>query len=238
MTHEELVAEIQTLQAFSQTWSCKNVRIFDKNSWYWYCYNLMLHYLSDKEEVDKDDLKLFDVLYPDFSKGITAVMFSKEQVREEYLKKLKVIRNRTDLIDDKWLYSYNVATGNVERLDIIVRWKNGKSVNAEECDFSTDYDLFKVWLFTTLTKYGEVPGIDKMVYYIDSMEWEIVKENFPRMVRRLTVGSTDICTFKDYYHMKKREKELEECISRVEADSENATYLHIQDSFKKLKSAI
>lgn len=244
MTREELVAEIQTLQAFSQTWACRNVRILDKTEWYRYCYDLMIHYLSDKEEIEKADLMLFDVLYPSFSQGITNVTYSKEQVIGEYLQELTIIRNQISLVEDRMLYSYDVNTGKVECLDIMVRYKNNTNAITGKCNFKTDYELFKTWLFTTLTKHGQIPGVDKRVYYIDSAEWEIIKENFPRMVKRLTVGSTDIFTFNGYYDRKKREKELEAHISKIETHSEDATYIRIlphmvgMDKFKKLNNVV
>ena len=236
MTREELIAEIQVLHAYSQTWTFKNADHLDKTRWQMYCTKLFSHYLSDKDEISKADLKPFDIILPEFSVLARAKMHSKEWVIEDCREELKRLYAKTDLIDDKWLYSYDSTTGEVECLNIIVRETNRKSERSESAgnvDISTDYNLFKEWLFTTLTKRGQISGVERSIYYIDSNEWKIIKENFPKMVSRITAGSTDICTFKDYYRMKKREKALETFISKVEADNTDSKYAQIPTGYVK-----
>ena len=237
MTREELIAEIQVLHTFTQTWFFKNTEMFDKNNWQMYCYKLLYHYLSDKDEVFKEDLEAFDVFFPEFSIIVMESTCSKSYVIDDCRQELKRLQAHTDLIDDKWLYSYDSVTGEVACLNIIVRGNNYRDRLVKidgDADVSNDYDLFKAWLFTSLTKFAQIPGVKKSVYYIDSAEWKIVKQNFPRMVRRLVTGSRDICNYHEYYREKEREKQLEDFISKVEADSDDTQYVRTYSEYKKI----
>ena len=173
MTREELIAEIQVLHSFTKTWVFKNSEAFDKNNWQIYCNRLLHHYLSDKEEVSIADLKAFDMILPYFSMIVMSGMYTKNYVIEDCRQELKRLYSHTDLIDNKWLYSYDSNTGEVECLDIIVRGNNYRDELVEpngDADVRNDYDLFKAWVFTSLTKHGQIPGVEKNVYYIDSVD--------------------------------------------------------------------